>query len=70
MKELNIVPLSSGFMLTSILGFILSAFYVYPQSIKWGFTFLLFFTLMFVASIISMTYAPVGHEKLQIRAHK
>jgi len=38
MKELNIVPLSSGFML--------------------------------VASIISMTYAPVGHEKLQIRAHK
>ncbi len=58
MKEFNIAPLSSGFMLTSIVGFLISAFYVLPQSDKWGFTFVLFFALMFVASLISMTYSP------------
>ena len=58
MKEFNIAPLSTGFMLTSIVGFLISAFYVLPQSAKWGFTFVLFFALMFVASLISMTYSP------------
>ena len=57
-KELNIAPLSGGYMITSIVGFIISAFYILPNSRKWGFTFVLFFTLMFVASLISMTYAP------------
>jgi len=58
MKEFNIAPLSSGFMLTSIVGGLISAFYVLPQSAKWGFTFVIFFALMFVASLISMTYSP------------
>ena len=58
MKEFNVAPLSGGFMLTSIVGFLISAFYVLPQSAKWGFTFVLFFALMFVASLISMTYSP------------
>ena len=57
-KEFNIAPLSGGYMVTSIVGFIISAFYVYPNSRTWGFTFILFFTLMFVASMISMTYSP------------
>ena len=57
-KELNIAPLSGGYMITSIVGFLISAFYILPNSTKWGFTFVLFFTLMFVASLISMTYAP------------
>ena len=57
-KELNIAPLSGGYMLTSIVGFLVSAFYILPNSRKWGFTFVLFFTLMFIASMISMTYAP------------
>lgn len=58
----KIVPLSAGFMLTSILGGIISSMYVYPTAPAWGFTFFLFFTLMFVASIISMTYAPLDAE--------
>ena len=58
MKEFNIAPLSSAFMLTSIVGALISAFYIMPSSSTWGFTFVLFFTLMFVASLISMTYAP------------
>jgi len=59
MKELNVAPLSAGFMLTAIVGFLISIFFVVPQlSLKWGFTLVLFFVLMFVASVISMTYAP------------
>lgn len=65
-KELNIVPLSSGFMLTAMVGFLISIFYVYPRSSTWGFTFVLFFVLMFVSSMISMTYAP-AEGQLRIR---
>lgn len=57
-QEFNIAPLSGGYMVTSMVGFIISAFYILPRSQTWGFTFLLFFALMFVASLISMTYAP------------
>ena len=57
-KELNIAPLSGGYMITSIVGFLISAFHILPKSRTWGFTFVLFFTLMFIAAMISMTYAP------------
>lgn len=57
-KQLNVAPLSGGYMITSIVGFLISAFYILPNSKKWGFTLVLFFTIMFVASLISMTYAP------------
>lgn len=61
-KKFNIAPLSGGYMITSIVGFLISAFYVYPNSVKWGFTLVLFFTLMFVAALISMTYAPTDFQ--------
>ena len=61
-KHFNIAPLSGGYMITSIVGFLISAFYVYPSSVKWGFTLVLFFTLMFVAAMISMTYAPTDFQ--------
>ena len=57
-KQLNVAPLSGGYMVTSIVGFLISAFYILPNSKRWGFTFVLFFTLMLIASLISMTYAP------------
>ncbi len=57
-KQFNVAPLSGGYMITSIAGLLISAFYILPNSRTWGFTFVLFFTLMFVASLISMTYAP------------
>lgn len=59
---IRVAPLSSGFMLTSIMGIIVSGIYVYSRSPSWGFTFLLFFVLMFISSIISMTYAPLEAE--------
>ncbi len=63
----NVAPLKSGFMLTSIVGFLISAIYMFPRTPSWGFTFAIFFAAMFVASMISMTYGPeeamlhVGH---------
>ncbi|MBS3135742.1 hypothetical protein J4401_02170 [Candidatus Woesearchaeota archaeon] len=55
----KVVHLSSGFMLTSLVGAIISVFYVYPKSRSFGFAFLLFFVLMLVAALISMAYAPI-----------
>lgn len=55
----KVVPLKSSFMATAIVGFMISAVYVYKLSKSWGFTFMLFFGAMFIASMISMTYAPV-----------
>ena len=52
-------PLKGSFMVTAMLGFLSSAYWVYPQSFNYGFTFMLIFAAMFVASLISMTKAPV-----------
>ena len=48
------VPFSSGFMLTSILGFMISVLFVMKISATWGFTFALIFVIMFIASIVTM----------------
>ena len=69
----KVVPLSAGFMLSSIIGAIVSIFYIsnineYIKVISestantWGFAFFLFFTLMFIASMVSMTLAPIDAE--------
>ncbi len=68
----RVVPLSAGFMLTSIVGFLVTVFYVYPYVDKlfsgsvWmkslAFAILLFFVIMFISSIISMTLAPIDAE--------
>lgn len=50
----KVVPLSSGFMLTSIIGFLVSVFFVMKISETWGFLFTFFFVIMFIASIINM----------------
>ena len=65
----KVAPLHSSFMIASIVGFLISALYIYKQlgSKTWGFTLMLFFILMFVASIISMTYAPVMPEMAKKR---
>jgi|TARA_B100001971_G_C18082004_1_gene478832 hypothetical protein len=63
MSEPNIAHLSGGFMITSIVGFLISAIYVYPASKRFGFTFVIFFTLMFVAALIAMTYGPDRNMK-------
>ena len=53
------VPLKGSFMVTAILGFLISYFYVYPVSYSFGLVCMFFFILMFVASLVSMTKAPL-----------
>ena len=57
------VPLKGSFMLTSMIGFIISWIYVLPRHKSFGFTFILFFVMMFIASVISMTNAPLEAEE-------
>lgn len=52
------VPLKSSFMVSAMLGFFISLYYVYDQSPTYGFTFMVIFLAMFIASLISMTKAP------------
>ncbi len=59
---LKVAPLNSTFMLISILGFFISVILVYPDYPSWGTAFSLVFVLMFIASMISMTYADVDLE--------
>jgi len=57
--------LSAGFMLTSIVGFFISTFYVWKLSLSWGFTFSLFFVITFIASVVSMTKADFTDKEYQ-----
>lgn len=53
-------PLKGSFMVFALLGFLISAYIIYPQSVNYGVAFMLVFTAMFVASLVSMTKAPIG----------
>jgi hypothetical protein len=57
-QKWHAVPLKSSFMATAMLGFFISAYYVYPQSINYGSAFMFVFVAMFVAALVSMS-APV-----------
>ena len=57
--KIQIAPLSGSFMVASIVGFLISSIYIYDNIDKsWGLAFSILFVLMFVASVISMTYGP------------
>lgn len=52
-------PLKGSFMATAMLGFFISVYYVYPLHPGFGFTFMIVFVAMFIATLISMTKAPI-----------
>ncbi len=56
-------PLKGSFMILAIIGFIISAYLVYTKSQDYGIAFMIVFALMFIASLISMTKAPVVEVK-------
>lgn len=58
----KVAPLNSTFMLISMVGFLTSVIWVKSISSTWSVAFGLVFALMFVASIISMTYGPAEVE--------
>ncbi|MFH1408437.1 MAG: hypothetical protein ABIH34_00880 [Nanoarchaeota archaeon] len=62
MHHMKVAPLSGTFMIASIMGMVISLLIVYPRWRSMGFSFLLVFILMFIASMISMTYGPSEAE--------
>ena len=48
-------PLKSSFMLVGIIGFLISALFIYGKNPTWGFTLSIFFLLMIIAALVSMT---------------
>lgn len=58
----KIAPLSGSFMVTAIVGFLISAIYIFPRSNPWGLTLVILFAVMFIAGMISTTYAPIEAE--------
>ena len=55
----KIAPLPGSFMLASMLGFAISLVWVWPNSKPFGFTFMLVFVAMFIASLVSLRNAPI-----------
>ena len=70
MDSKKFVPLTGSFMLTSIVGFMVSALFVMKLSQTWGFTFCVFFVIMFVSSVVSLSNMEAetrhGWEELAI----
>lgn len=68
-------PVSSSFMAVSIIGFIVSLYILnlgYEITFKWGVTLILFFVMMFIASVISVSKAepiPSHMDELAIHEH-
>ena len=57
-------PLKASFMLISMIGFLISALYIPQFSRTWAFAFGLLFTLMFMASLLSMVRATPDEQLL------
>ncbi len=55
-------PLKGSFMVLAIIGFLVTAYVVYPRSFNYGVTFMIIFAAMFVASLISMSKAPLAER--------
>jgi MFS family permease len=67
-NPMKYAPLSSGFMLISILGFLVSVWLVMDWSQSWGFTFAVFFGIMFISAFVSMTKAEPIPEHMETLA--
>jgi hypothetical protein len=70
-RKFKFAPLSGGYMAASMLGILISLMYVYNQAPDWGITFAVIFSIMFVASVVSMTVAdPDEFVELETRNKK
>jgi uncharacterized membrane protein len=69
MRKIN-QPLSSSYMLVSLMGFIFSAFMldIFPS---WAFAFMIVFLVMFVSSVVSMSNLPFEYPDIldELRIH-
>jgi len=63
-KSWHPTPLKSSFMLISMIGVLVSYYLVLPHSLNFGASFMVIFITMFIASLISMTKAPIIDERM------
>ena len=68
--EQRVAPLDSTFMAVSLLGFILSILFVFPESPSWGLAFSIVFFVMLVSSFLSLTLGPVELTKEYLEREK
>ena len=61
-RTMRYAPIKTSFMAVSMIGFLISALYIPQFSRTWAFAFGLIFTLMFVASLISMVHATPDEQ--------
>jgi len=57
-------PLPHEWMLVSIIGFFITVFQIYGWNKTWGITLALFFIIMFVASVVSMSGSGTSEEEI------
>lgn len=55
-SKYEIRPLTGSFMMMAIVGFFITAYKIYPKNLEWGFALMFLFGLMFLSSLISMSY--------------
>ncbi len=60
----KVAPLKTSFLVTSMIGFLVSVLYIPKISTTWAFAFGLVFTLMFVASMIAMVRGTPDEQLL------
>lgn len=59
---IKIAPLSKGFMISAIIGILVSTMFLPQYSLTWAVTLGIISFVMLIAAVISMTYAPVEDE--------
>lgn len=73
-KKMQYIPLTGGYMATSMMGFLISIIYVYnfsESSKPWGIAFATVFAAMFIASIGTMTRAdPESYVYVETKTKK
>jgi uncharacterized membrane protein len=58
----NVAPLSGSLMMVSILGFLVSIMWLWKLSMNWAFSIGFLSIIIFIATMISVTNAPVEEE--------
>ncbi len=66
----KVAPLSSSFMLVSIIGIIISTMFLSKLSLNWAFIVGFISICMFIASFISMAKSPIEEELMIDEPHE
>ena len=70
-KRYKMAPLSGGYMASSMIGFIVSVIWVFPNNPSFGLAFALVFAMMFFSAVASMTHAdPDLFVELETRKNR